>query len=84
MSEDVYSPQPAQLPQEILKQKRAITIYQVVVVCLGIIAILVVLGGIVLSIFSKTMPESVVVLGSIAVGGLVALVGGDKGSNNNA
>jgi len=76
--EDRIAPQAA-IPPEILKQRGAITLYQIVVIALAVIGLTVVVGGIVLSMFDKAIPESVIVLGSIAVGGLVALVGSDRG-----
>ncbi len=80
MSQESYNLPQSALPPEILKQRGAITIYQIVVISLAAIGLIVVVGGIILSMFDKTIPESVIVLGSIAVGGLVALVGSDKSS----
>jgi len=67
-------PQPAQMPQEIIKRKEAISLYRIVVVALAAIGLCVVVGGIILSFFSRSIPESVIVLGSVAVGALAGMV----------
>lgn len=67
-------PTPAALPTEILKRRQAITLYQIVVLALAAIGLLVVGGGIVLSFFDRAIPESVIVLGSVAVGALAGMV----------
>ena len=41
---------------------------------LAAIGLLVVVGGIVLSFFDRAIPESVIVLGSVAVGALAGMV----------
>lgn len=61
------------LPSDLPKKDRA-EIYRWIVLALGAIALLVVIGGIALSIFGKTMPESIVVLGSVAVGALAGVL----------
>lgn len=65
---------PAALPSEILKRRQSITLYQIVVIALAAIGLLVVVGGIVLSFFDRAIPESVIVLGSVAVGALAGMV----------
>lgn len=65
---------PAALPTEILKRRQSITLYQIVVIALAAIGLLVVVGGIVLSFFDRAIPESVIVLGSVAVGALAGMV----------
>lgn len=65
---------PQAIPTEILKRKESITLYQIVVVSLAAIGLLVVVGGILLSFFDRSIPESVIVLGSVAVGALAGMV----------
>lgn len=65
---------PAAMPTEILKRRQAITLYQIVVTSLAAIGLLVVVGGILLSFFDRSIPESVIVLGSVAVGALAGMV----------
>lgn len=67
-------PTPSALPTEIVKRKESITLYQIVVMSLAAIGLLVVVGGIVLSFFDRSIPESVIVLGSVAVGALAGMV----------
>lgn len=67
-------PTPAAMPAEIVKRRQAITLYQIVVIALAAIGLLVVVGGIVLSFFDRSIPESVIVLGSVAVGALAGMV----------
>lgn len=67
-------PTPSALPTEILKRRESITLYQIVVVSLAAIGLLVVVGGILLSFFDRAIPESVIVLGSVAVGALAGMV----------
>lgn len=75
MSDDV---QPAGLPEPILKNKQAITLYQIAVLALAAIGVITVLGAIVLAAFGRSMPDYVVALASVAVGGLVALVANNR------
>ena len=69
---DIAAPQA--MPTEILKRRQAITLYQIVVTSLAAIGLLVVVGGILLSFFDRSIPESVIVLGSVAVGALAGMV----------
>jgi len=62
------------LPEPVEKSPRAPTIYLVVVIALASLGILTVLGGIVLAYTDKALPESVIVLGSVAVGALAGMV----------
>jgi len=62
------------LPEPVEKSPRAPTIYLVVVIALASLGILTVLGGIVLAWGDKALPESVIVLGSVAVGALAGMV----------
>ncbi len=70
--------QPQALPQEILEAKQAINIYLIAVVALASIGVLAVLGAILLAWAGKTTPGEVWTVVGIAVGGLVALVGGES------
>jgi uncharacterized membrane protein len=62
------------LPEPVEKSPRAPTIYLVVVIALALLGVLTVVGGIVLAWGDKTLPESVIVLGSVAVGALAGMV----------
>ncbi len=62
------------LPEPVEQSPRAPTIYIIVVVALAALGVLTVLGGIVLAWGDKTLPESVIVLGSVAVGALAGMV----------
>lgn len=65
---------PQSLPEPIVQSPSAPTIYLVVVVALAALGVLTVLGGVVLAWVDKTLPESVIVLGSVAVGALAGMV----------
>jgi len=65
---------PAALPEPVEANPKAIGIYQIVVVALALLGVLTVLGGIILAWGDKTLPESVIVLGSVAVGALAGMV----------
>ena len=65
---------PLALPEPVEQSPRAPTIYLVVVVALALLGVLTVLGGIVLAWGDKALPESVIVLGSVAVGALAGMV----------
>ena len=66
--------EPMALPDPVEKSPRAPTIYLVVVVALALLGVLTVVGGIVLAWGDKALPESVIVLGSVAVGALAGMV----------
>ena len=68
----------ASLPEPILKDRRAITLYQIAIVALAAIGVLTVLGGMALAMFDKVMPEYLVILGNSAVIGLVGLVANNR------
>ena len=68
------SSDPMALPEPVEQSPRAPTIYIIVVVALALLGVLTVLGGIVLAGMEKTLPESVIVLGSVAVGALAGMV----------
>lgn len=70
--------QPAQLPTELLADKRVISLYFVAVIALAAIGVLAVAGGLLLAWAGKVVPGEVWTFAGIAVGGLVALVGSDK------
>ena len=69
--------QPQALPQEIVTQPEAINLYRIAIYALAGIALIVVIGVMALSAFGRTVPESVVVLGSVAVGALAGMVAGE-------
>jgi hypothetical protein len=71
---------PAQIPGEILADKRGFSLYFVAVIALAAIGVLAVLGGLLLAWADKTVPGEIWTFAGLAVGGLVALVGSDKGS----
>ena len=48
--------------------------YRTVVIILGTVILVVVLGGIILTAISKTLPEGVLAIGSAGIGGLVGLL----------
>jgi uncharacterized integral membrane protein len=62
------------LPEPVVSSPRAATIYTIVVVALAALGVLTVLGGVVLAYVDKSLPESVIVLGSVAVGALAGMV----------
>lgn len=66
--------EPMSLPEPVEKSPRAPTIYLVVVIALALLGVLTVVGGIVLAWGDKALPESVIVLGSVAVGALAGMV----------
>lgn len=66
--------EPTALPEPIINNPRSINIYLIVVIALAALGVLAVLGGIVLAYAGKTLPESVIVLGSVAVGALAGMV----------
>ena len=68
------SSDPMALPEHVVQSPKAPTIYVIVVVALALLGVLTVLGGIVLAYTEKTLPESVIVLGSVAVGALAGMV----------
>ncbi|MBK6585422.1 MAG: hypothetical protein IPG20_21615 [Gammaproteobacteria bacterium] len=68
------SSDPMALPEPVEQSPKAPTIYIIVVVALALLGVLTVLGGIVLAYTEKTLPESVIVLGSVAVGALAGMV----------
>ena len=70
----MIEPQAASLPEPIINSPRAVSIYLIVVVGLVLLSVLAVVGGIVLAYVGKSMPESVIVLGSVAVGALAGMV----------
>lgn len=65
---------PQSLPEPVVQSPTAPTIYLVVVGALAALGVLTVLGGVVLAYADKSLPESVIVLGSVAVGALAGMV----------
>lgn len=78
MNENELIPMAASLPEPILKDRRAITLYQIAILALAAIGVLTVLGGIALAFAGKAMPEYLVILGNSAVIGLVGLVANNR------
>ena len=74
-------PEPAALPSEIAKRRDAISLYFIAVGALAVIAVLAVLGGLLLAWAGKQAPGEIWAFAGIAVGGLVALVSGDRQGN---
>jgi uncharacterized integral membrane protein len=64
----------AALPEPVVNSPRAVSIYMIVVIGLVLLSVLAVLGGIVLAYVGRPMPESVILLGSVAVGALAGMV----------
>lgn len=67
-------PLPQSLPAPVANDPRAIDLYQIVIIALAATGLLVVIGGLVLSFFDRAVPESVIVLGSVAIGALASMV----------
>ena len=67
-----FSPQA--LPEPVVSSPKAVSIYMIVVIALALLGVLTVLGGVVLAYVDKSLPESVIVLGSVAVGALAGMV----------
>ena len=70
--------QPAGLPAPIIKRREAIPLYILAVGALALIAVITVIGGMLLAWAGKQAPGEIWAFAGIAVGGLVALVSGDK------
>lgn len=66
--------EPSFLPEPVEQSKEAPSIYKIVVIALAALGVLTVVGGIVLAWGDKALPESVIVLGSVAVGALAGMV----------
>ena len=62
------------LPEPVEQSPKAPTIYIIVVIALAALGVLTVVGGVALAWVDKTLPESVIVLGSVAVGALAGMV----------
>ena len=62
------------LPEPIVSSPKAINIYLIVVIALSLLSILAVVGGVLLARVDKALPESVIVLGGVAVGALAGMV----------
>ncbi len=66
--------EPQSLPEPVVSSPQAPKIYLIVVVALALLGLATVIGGIVLAFVSKSLPEAVTVLGSVAVGALAGMV----------
>lgn len=71
--------QPSAIPVSVTKRREALTLYQIAVLALAIIAGLTVGGGIVLAFFGQAIPESLIALGGVAVGALAGMVAPERG-----
>lgn len=78
MTDQPVKPAADSLPPEILKRREAINLYFLAVGALALIAVLAVLGGLLLAWAGKQAPGEIWAFAGIAVGGLVALVSGDR------
>jgi hypothetical protein len=78
MSDSTESPQVASIPGPIIEQPEAINLYRIAIYALAAIALIVVVGVMALSFFGRVVPESVIVLGSVAVGALAGMVAGEQ------
>ncbi len=67
------------IPAEVLKQKRAISLYLIAVIALAAIGVLSVVGGILLAWAGKDVPGEIWTFAGIAITGLVAMVSRDDG-----
>lgn len=81
----VIEPAAAQLPKEVLRDKRAISLYWIAVGALAIVPILSI-GGLLLAVFlGREVPVAIITLigtaASTALGGLVGMVA-TQGANN--
>ena len=65
---------PLALPEPVEQSPQAPTIYKIVVIALAALGVLTVVGGVALAGVDKALPESVIVLGSVAVGALAGMV----------
>jgi hypothetical protein len=65
---------PHALPEPIISNPKSINIFLIVVSALATLGVLAVVGGVVLAYADKQLPESVIVLGSVAVGALAGMV----------
>lgn len=69
-------PEAQGIPEVILKRKEAPYLYLVAVSALAAISVLAVIGALILAWGGRTVPGEVWTVVGIAIGGLVALVGG--------
>lgn len=65
---------PQALPKAVISNPKSINIYLIVVIALAALGVLSVIGGIALAFVERSMPESVIVLGSVVVGALAGMV----------
>ena len=71
-------PQPAQLPQEIVKRKEALSLYWLAVIGLVIVAVLTIGGGMILAFAGRAVPGELIALGGVAIGALSGMVAPGK------
>lgn len=71
---DIISP--AYLPNEINKRREAVELYRVAILSLAAIGGICVVGMIVIPAFGAQVSEGLIAIGSLAVGALAGMVGG--------
>ena len=71
-------PQAANLPTEILQNKRAIDLYLIAVGALSVMALLSIVGAIILAFVGKAIPGEVWTVVGIAVCALSVMLGGER------
>jgi len=69
-------PQPAALPEEVLKNKRSIDLYMIAVIGMVAIGLIAVVGAIVLALFERTIPGEVWTIVGTAVGAIATMLAG--------
>lgn len=76
--EEVQPVRPASLPVEIVKRREAMTLYQIAVLALAVLSVIGVLGVFVLAWAGREAPGGIWTVVGLCVGGLVAMVDGDR------
>ncbi len=71
-------PQPQEIPTEILKQKRALTLYWLAVGGLVAVAVMTIGGGMILAFAGRAVPGELIALGGVAIGALSGMVAPGK------
>ncbi len=70
--------QPAALPDEVLKNKRAIDLYMIAVIGMVAIGLIAVVGAIVLALFERSIPGEVWTIVGTAVGAIATMLAGGQ------
>lgn len=71
---------PAYLPDEVNKRPAAVELYRIAILSLAGIGGVCVLGMIVIPAFGGVVSDGLIAIGSLAVGALAGLVGGQAGT----